>query len=268
MSRFRYSSSFFLASTLYALLGVSYLTLLNASKPIEKKAKEKVVKVTLIAPPIKQVVKPIVVPPKPKPKIEKPKPKKIVKKVEPKPKPKSIVKKVIPKPKPVIPEPVVEIYEELIVEEFYEEPIIQEVYTQAVVEEIYEEPMVEEVYQAPIVHAPAPIQQAVVVATPIPQVDLESKKRDFLSGIRATIHTNKKYPKMAKRRNIQGTVHVIFDIQSDGTATNIQTSGGASVLQKTVRKSIERSFPLSIPSKLMGKFPMTGVSVNVDFVLE
>ncbi|MCK5853607.1 MAG: TonB family protein, partial [Sulfurovaceae bacterium] len=158
-----------------------------------------------------------------------------------------------------------------IVEEFYEEPIIQEVYTQAVVEEIYEEPMVE-VYQAPVVHAPAPMQQAVVttapIAPPAPQVDLEGTKRIFLDGVRATIHTNKKYPKMAKRRNIQGMVHVVFDIQSDGTATNIQTSGGASILQKAVRKSIERSFPLSIPLELMGKFPMMGVSVNVDFVLE
>lgn len=253
MSRFRHSSSFFIASALYALLGVSYLTLLNASKLIEQKSKPSVIKIAMVTPPVpKKVEKPIIVPPKPKverPK-PKPKPKKIVKKTKPKPKPKKIVKKVILKPKPVI-------------EEVYEEPIVQEV---------IEKYKIEEVYQAPIVHSPPPMQQAVVATTPIesptPQVDLEGKKRDFLNAIRANIYTNKKYPKMAKRRNIQGTVHALFDIQADGSVTNIRLSGASGVLEKAVGKSIERSFPASIPRELMGKFPMVDVSVNVEFILE
>ena len=35
-----------------------------------------------------------------------------------------------------------------------------------------------------------------------------------------------------------------------------------------IESIIERSFPTSIPSELMSKFPMSDVSVNVEFVLE
>ncbi|MEA3330639.1 MAG: energy transducer TonB [Campylobacterota bacterium] len=242
MSKFRYSFSFLLTFMLYALLGFSYLTLLNASKPIEK-PKTSVIKIAMVTPPVpKKIETPIIIPPKSKPKPKpKPKPKKIVKKIKPKPKPKKIVKKIKPKPKPkkkVIPKP---------------------------------KPKIKEIWSEPIVNT-APTPQTIVTTTPlqspIPKVDLDAKKRVFLSKIRDAIHANKKYPKMAKRRNIQGTVHAIFDIQSNGTATNIRLSGASSVLQKAVRKSILRSFPTSIPLELRSKFPMLDVSVNVDFVLE
>ena len=73
---------------------------------------------------------------------------------------------------------------------------------------------------------------------------------------------------MAKRRRIQGTVQVTFDIQRDGTATNIHTTGASRILQKAVKKSIRKSFPQTIPKILMGKFPMRNVSINIGFRLE
>lgn len=244
MSSFRYGSSFIISSALYAGLGYSLLALTQIPKVAEKKT-EKVIKVAILAPTPK-VVAPVplpavIVPPK---KVEKPKPKKVVKKVikKPKPKPKKIVKKVKPKPKP--------------------KKVIEEVY-----EEIYTEPIITETtYTAP---TPQLVKQRVAQAVvTTPQMDLGAKKRAFLNKVRHAIHANKKYPKMAKRRNIQGTVHAIFDIQSNGTAINMRLSGASDILQKAVRKSILRSFPFSIPSELREKFPMVDVSVNVDFVLE
>ncbi len=254
MSSLRYGSSFVISSVLYAGLGFSMLNLLDVPEVKEKKT-EKVIKVAIITPLPKVVVPPVVaptppviVPPK---KVEKPKPKKIIKKV--KPKPKKIVKKVKPKPKPKPKKVIKKVVKE-------PEPVVEEIY-----EEVYTEPI--------YIPAPQPVitqrvRPAVASAVATPQVDLSAKKRSFLSKIRHAIRANKKYPKMAKRRGIQGKVHAVFDIQSDGSVSNIRLSGASTILQKAVRKSIVRSFPASIPSKLMGKFPMADVSLNMEFVLE
>ena len=273
MIKLRYASSFVISSVLYTALGFSFVSLLDAKKLIEKEV-EKPIKISVItpvpkviAPPVVAVVvPPVVVPPK---KIEKEKPKKIIKKKPVKKeiikKPKKIVKKIEkkvvkkPKPKP--------------------KPIVEEVY-----EEVYEEIPVQEMLIEETPYVPAPIVKTVVtqsvpVATispivpiapikTVPTVNLDAKKRVFLNEVRATIHANKKYPKMAERRKIVGTVHAVFDIKSDGTVSNIQTSGGASILQKAVRKSIERSFPTNVPHDLKSKFPMYGISVNIEFVTQ
>lgn len=248
-----YGSSFIISAVLYAGLGVSLLALMKQPKVL-KKEPEKTIKIAVItpipkviAPPIVTPIPPVVVPPK---KVEKPKPKKIVKKkVLKKPKPKKIIKKkVIKKHKPK---------KKQVVKKIRPKP-------QPIVEEVYEE--------VPYIPTPAPVKVAPkrVVQTPMaaPSVDLEAKKRTFLNRVRSNILAHKKYPKMAKRRNIQGTVHATFDIRSNGTANNIQLSGASTILQKAVRKSILKSFPMAIPSELRSKFPMRSVSVNVDFILE
>ena len=242
MSRFRHSSSFIITSLVYVLFIFLYITYLSVQKPIAVKPKQ-VIKIALITPPPPKIKpkpkpKPIIVPPKPKlePK-PKPKPKKIIKKRKPKPKPRSkpkpkpkkIVKKV--KPKPVIEEEIIEIVE-------------------------------------PIPTPPKVVEQAPPPPPPKPKPNLDAQKQLFLNKIRATINANKKYPRVAKRRRIQGTVHVSFDILKDGTATNIHTSGASNILQKAVKKSIKKSFPTTIPQIIESKFPMRNVSINIGFIIE
>ncbi len=68
------------------------------------------------------------------------------------------------------------------------------------------------------VPTPTPAQVVTQKTLPLhesPNIDLDAKKRTFLNSVRNAIYAHKKYPKMAKRRNIQGTVHAIFDIQSN-----------------------------------------------------
>jgi protein TonB len=256
MTRFRHGSSFLISSSIYSLLILLYVSFLNIPKPIDKK--EHIVKITVITPPPPPKVepkplisppKPIVVPPKPKPKPKPKKKKKIIKKPKPKPKPKKkkkIVKK--PKPKPKVkkrikPKP------------------------KPVVEEIYNEPIIEEIYPEPIKKAnPTPVVKT--APSPTPKVDLSAHKQRFKDRVRANIIANKKYPRMAKRRRIQGTVHVVFDINRDGTVTNIRTSGASMLLQKATKRSIKKSFPVDIPDIIIGEFPMRNVSINIDFILE
>lgn len=275
MTKFRHSSSFLISSVIYTLLIIVYISFLNTpTKPIKKK--EQIVKIAIITPPAPQKVKPtpVVIPPKPivppkpkpkpthKPKKKKKKKKKIIKKPKPKikkkPKPKPKVKKKIkpkpkhrhrprhrhrPKPTPT-PEP--------IIEEVYQEPIIQEIIP-------IQEPIKKIKPKAVVKKTPPP---------PPPKVNLSAHKERFKERARASILANKKYPRIAKRRRIQGTVHVVFDIQRDGTVTNIHTSGASMILQKATKKSIKRSFPIAIPTVIIDEFPMRNVSINIDFILE
>ncbi len=206
------------------------------------KESEKVIKIALLHPPKPEVIptpQPVIpTPPKPKKeepkKVEpkpKPKPKKVIKK--PKPKPKKVVKKPVPKPKPTPPP---------VVEEFYVEP--------------------------KVVTTPTPVKVAPTPTPPQPKVDLNAHKRAFLKSVRGSIYANKQYPAIAKRRNIQGTVHVVFDIDKSGQISNIRTSGASKILQKAARKSILKSSPFNVPSILSSRFPMNNVSINIDFKLQ
>ena len=111
-----------------------------------------------------------------------------------------------------------------------------------------------------IIQAPTPPKPA-----PKAEVDKSAEKRAFLRTVRSQIKANKKYPKMALRRHVEGSVGVLFDIGADGAVSNIRFLNGKSILQKSVRKAILSSFPIAIPSNLRSELPMYNISVNVNF---
>ncbi len=266
--------------------------------PVTTKAKEKIKKVEskIKKPKIKKlkpkkkkkIIKKKVIKKKVKKKVIK---KKIVKKVV---RPKVIEKKPPPPPKKVvkpreIPPPIIEEY---IIPDTFKTPIYEPpppppiVYSEIPPKDIYYKP--KPVYvpepiptvkakvaqQQYIIHDPLPVQQS----APIPayrasqtravQSDFSSEKNAFKRATRDIINSNKRYPTIAKRRHMQGTVHVIFDISSSGNISNIRTSGASTILQKSARKSVIDSSPLNVPYLLQSQFPMNNVSVNIDFRLE
>ncbi len=265
MTKFRYPTSLILSSLLYGGIVFSFINLVH-SQPKVQKQQVSVIKVSVITPkPISKpkkvekiqtpqpIIKKIVPKPKPKKKIKKkkPKPKKIIKKIKPKPKAKIIKKKPVIKEEPII-------------EEFVREiPVI-------------EQPIIEEIYYPPVVAStpkqvrqePMPIIDNVTPMVSAPQENLSQVKEAFLRGVRGDIYAHKRYPSVAKRRHIQGTVHVTFTILDNGEISDIQTSGASRLLQKAARKSLLKSSPVSIPSKLSGQFPMRNVSINIDFKLQ
>lgn len=288
MTSFRYASSFTISAIVYSALTFLFVHFVDAKKPLPK-PKEKVIKIAVIklppppAPkiivppaPTPIIVPPVIIPPK---KVEKAKPKKrivkkkivkkkvikkkiikkkiVKKKVIEKPKPKKIVKKPIIKKtaiqtKPIIQEaPPIVREPEPIIEEFYEVYTPPKPIARAV-------PPPQPVYKAPIyVEPPAPI--------PVQKVDNSAEKRAFLSQVRTQIINNKKYPKLALRRHIEGSVRVKFDISSNGDVSNIRFVSGKSILQKAVRKAVLNSFPISIPQNLSEELPINNISVTVNF---
>jgi len=254
MTSFRYGFSFIISSLLYGALGYILLIFIDIPKKLTKKTPEKVIKIAIITPKPKPVVPPIIIPkppiivppkemvkPKPKPKKvirkskpkRKPKPKKIVKKIKPKPKPKKVIHKKVKKPEPII-------------EEVYYSPEPIEVVK-------YIEPQI--IQSAPIPPKPAPK----------PKADKSTEKRAFLRIVRGQIKANKKYPKMALRRHMEGSVGVMFDIGVNGNVSNIRFLNGRSILQKSVRKAVTHSFPIAIPANIRSEFPMYNISVTINF---
>ena len=266
MTNLRYLSSFAIASILYAIGIFSVIWLWDTKAPTPK-INEEVIKIALIAPP-KPIIqakptpptppKPkIPEPPKPKKIIKKPKPKKVVKKVisRTKSKPKKVIKKVTPKPKKVIKKP----KHKKVVKKVISTPKPKP-QPKAVVREVASEPIIKAETKAVEMTPSSPPTQ--------PKINLDAKKRMFLRSVRNSIYANKKYPPIAKRRNIQGRVKVTFDIDQNGQISNIRTNGGSKILQKAARKSVLKSAPLTVPSALYGQFPMQNVSINIDFKLQ
>lgn len=70
---------------------------------------------------------------------------------------------------------------------------------------------------------------------------------------------------MALRRHIEGSVGVMFDIQANGQVSNIRFLNGKSILQKSVRRAVTRSFPINIPSTLQSELPIYNISITVNF---
>ena len=256
MSQRRYFTSFLMSTLAFLILGLLLLSLPEAEKKLAATPPQ-VIKISLLTPikPIKKVIKPVtvpipevIVPPTPVvKKVVKPKPKEkpVVHKPKPKPKPKKVIKKVVKK---VVKKskPKVVVKKRVIIKKPAKKivPVAQAVY-----------------------HEPTPIVKAKVVVAKKSSSDNGRAKKAFLRKIRAKIIANKKYPKIARRRHIEGSVKVRFDITAQGQVSNIRFINGKRVFQKSIRTTLARTFPVGIPSQMQNKLPISDVSVVLHFNL-
>jgi len=179
---------------------------------------------------------------------------------------KVIKKRVIPQPpivEPII-EPIIEPIEQPIIESIIEP--IQEPLT--ITPPLYEQPkrVVKPKVKMPQIETPK-IEEPTfkTSSTPQPKVKNDRYKKAFLRHVRANIIANKRYPKLAKRRHIEGSVKVRFDITQTGEVTNIRFINGKRIFQKSIRKTLERTFPVNIPNEVRAELPINDVSVVLHF---
>ncbi|UFH59023.1 energy transducer TonB [Sulfurovum mangrovi] len=86
-----------------------------------------------------------------------------------------------------------------------------------------------------------------------------NEKNLFLAKVRDRINRNKSYPRVAKRRGMQGSVEVNFTILPNGHVSAIAVSGSR-VFHTSAKKAVEKAFPVSvknIPMKLPEKVSIT-----------
>jgi len=98
--------------------------------------------------------------------------------------------------------------------------------------------------------------EAVAVATPaavspaIPQINEGLIKREterYLTEVMAHIEQHKWYPKAARRRGIEGEVHISFTLFPDGSARQLIVENGPSLLIAAAREAVEKASPMPTP---------------------
>jgi TonB family protein len=82
--------------------------------------------------------------------------------------------------------------------------------------------------------------------------------RDLLDRIRAA----RRYPELARRREVEGTVVVGFSVGRDGRAHDLRVVRGADpLLDQAAREAVERAAPLPVldgPVEVDVEFQLTG----------
>ncbi len=71
-----------------------------------------------------------------------------------------------------------------------------------------------------------------------------AKRNQFLAKVRKKINQYKSYPKIAKRRGMQGTVKVRFTILASGHLGHISVTG-PKVFHNSARNAVKNAFPIS-----------------------
>lgn len=135
--------------------------------------------------------------------------------------PKSIVKPLLPLPKPVTPDPIIEKPEKKI----------------EVKKIIKKKPK-------KIVKKKKPVKKASRASSQKRQANPEKVNR-FYKKIRVKINQNKSYPKIAKRRRMQGSVKVTFTVLRSGKVSNILING-PKVFHSSARHAVKSAFPISM----------------------
>lgn len=72
----------------------------------------------------------------------------------------------------------------------------------------------------------------------------KAEKNRFLANIRAKINKHKSYPRIAKKRRMQGSVKVKFTILRSGKVGNISVRG-PKVFHSSARKAVKSAFPVN-----------------------
>jgi len=154
-----------------------------------------------------------------------------------------VEEEVIEEPKP---EPIVE--EKPVPEEVIPEPVEPKITPKPVVEEIKKKPVVKKKVQKKKKkkvrkRAPAKTTKG-AKQTGVAQKNALAKKNQFLAKIRRKINEHKSYPKIAKRRGMQGAVKVQFTILASGNVGHISVSG-PKVFHNSARHAVKCAFPIN-----------------------
>lgn len=162
----------------------------------------------------------------------------------------------VPEVVPPVEEPVIE---EEVIEEPEPEPVIEE---KPIPEKVIPEPIepkiipklvVKKIEKKPIVKKKKKVKKKVRKKSPPKMTkglkragsanNNAAKKNQFLTQIRRKINQHKSYPKIAKRRGMQGTVKVRFTILASGHLGHISVTG-PKVFHSSARNAVKRAFPI------------------------
>jgi len=76
---------------------------------------------------------------------------------------------------------------------------------------------------------------------------LKQIRQQYLSHIMASIKAHKSYPYSARRRHIEGDIHVSFVLDTLGQMHKLHITGGSSVLRLATQQAIDDALPFPLP---------------------
>ncbi len=126
-------------------------------------------------------------------------------------------------------------------EEVIPEPIVQKIIPKPVVKEVKKKPKVKKKVKKKI----AKKTQPRLKASSRKSQRSTAEKNKFLDNIRTKINKHKSYPRIAKKRGMQGTVNVKFTILGNGKVGNISVSG-PKVFHNSARNAVKSAFPINV----------------------
>ena len=279
MTNPRYAISLLISFFIYSILGFLIIYTFETTKKILK-PKEKIIKISLIKSikKVPQIATPIIPIISPKKIIQKHNKKKIIKKVIKKKK--AIQKKRIIKKKKILKQKKVikknkiikkrTVKRKVLPPKVLPKKIISKEVTYKVVKNFESisipkhQKYIPEASKTTTVPTPSK-----VINVPIKKVQIDNSiaRKAFLNQVRKKILHNKKYPKIAVRRHIEGSVRVKFDINTQGNVLNIRFISGKNILQKAVRKAVLKSFPIQISKEIQKQLPINNISITINFLI-
>ena len=149
--------------------------------------------------------------------------------------------KIVDKEEPVV-EPEVE-------KEVIPEPIVEKIIPKPVVQKVKKKPKVQKKIRKKKIKKKVK-RKRVVEKKPRRKASARrsgssrAEKNQFLANIRATINRHKFYPRVAKKRRMQGSVKVRFTILRSGNVGNISLSG-PKVFHSSAKKAVQSAFPVN-----------------------
>lgn len=89
----------------------------------------------------------------------------------------------------------------------------------------------------------------------IAAAQITKERNIFLTTIKKRINENKAYPRVAKRRSIEGSTHIKFTIYKNGSI-KIHALHGNKIFYDKSKQALLESFPVEIPQKIISTFPL------------
>ena len=215
MVKHRYLISFFITTLFYLLLAGTYFYVQYQYLITDQKPQDQIIHLSLAT------CIPEVVPP-----VEEP-----------------VEEEVIEEPEP---EPIVE-----------EKPVPEEIIPEPIEPKIVPKPIIEEIKKKPVVKKKKKVKKKKVRKKAPPKTTKglkragsakrndPAKKSQFLAQVRRKINQHKSYPKIAKRRGMQGKVKVRFTILASGNVGHISIKG-PKVFHNSARHAVKNAFPINV----------------------
>ena len=137
------------------------------------------------------------------------------------------------------------------------------------------------------VEPPKPTSQPEPVSTPTPSTNaaekpslpsqqasgtvddpalLEKAKHEYLRRLMAHIELHKHYPRVARRRGIEGAVEVSFQLLPGGEVSDVTVEQGHRVLRKAVEEALAAARPMPAPPTAL-ELPLP-ISFSMQFSLQ